>query len=120
MNRRGQICIDWLLGSDLFRERKSFFSPDTDAAIHREHVLVAHFLQIVGGKRYDLAVWGRRSANATFSNPHATDKSTQLIFGMDLTPLIANANLDIADHVCGFIDKFKADARRKISRQLRR
>jgi hypothetical protein len=36
---------------ELFRERKSFFAPDTNAAIHREHVLVAHFLQVVGGKR---------------------------------------------------------------------
>ena len=42
--------------------------------------------QIAGGKRYDLATLGRRAANATFFESHATDTATQLIFGMDLTP----------------------------------
>lgn len=31
--------------------------------------------QIVGGKRYDLAVEGRKRANATFCDPQATDRS---------------------------------------------
>src|SRR3954471_5882418 len=44
--------------------------------------------QIAGGKRYDIATNGRRAANATFFNSHATDNATQLIFGMDLTPLV--------------------------------
>ncbi|MGA0845595.1 MAG: PIG-L deacetylase family protein, partial [Luteolibacter sp.] len=44
--------------------------------------------QIAGGKRYDLATYGRRSANATFFDSHATDAATQLIYGMDLTPLV--------------------------------
>ena len=35
--------------------------------------------QIAGGKRYDLAAHGRRAANATFLNSHATDAATQLI-----------------------------------------
>jgi LmbE family N-acetylglucosaminyl deacetylase len=45
--------------------------------------------QISGGKRYDLATRGRRRANATFFESHSTDKSENVIFGMDLTPLIA-------------------------------
>ncbi|MBU6409109.1 MAG: PIG-L family deacetylase [Verrucomicrobia bacterium] len=73
--------------------------------------------QIAGGKRYDLAVAGRRFANATFFNPRATDVSTQIIFGMDLTPLAANETADIADFVCGFIDKFKRDVRRRLSKR---
>jgi LmbE family N-acetylglucosaminyl deacetylase len=32
--------------------------------------------QIAGGKRYDLAIAGRRAANATFFDSHATDNST--------------------------------------------
>lgn len=72
--------------------------------------------QIAGGKRYDLAVAGRRFANATFSNPHATDKATQIIFGMDLSPLIFD-EVDIADFVCSFVEKLKLDVREKISKR---
>ena len=74
--------------------------------------------QISGGKRYDAATAGRRAANATFFESHATDKSTQLIFGMDLTPLVADETVDIADYVCGFIEKFQADVREKLTKRL--
>ena len=50
--------------------------------------------QICGGKRYDLAARGRRRAHATFFESHATDKSENVIFGMDLTPLIAEDSLE--------------------------
>ncbi len=74
--------------------------------------------QIAGGKRYDLATLGRRAANATFFDSHSTDSTTQLIFGMDLTPLVADETLDIADYVMGFIDRFRADVRQKLSKRL--
>jgi LmbE family N-acetylglucosaminyl deacetylase len=74
--------------------------------------------QIAGGKRYDLATLGRRSANATFFSSHTTDTATQLIFGMDLTPLVADATLDIADYALSFIDEFRADVKGKISQRL--
>lgn len=63
--------------------------------------------QISGGKRYDLAAEGRRLANATFSKSHACDTYTGLNYAMDLTPLIKDNTLDIADYVCGYIDRFK-------------
>jgi LmbE family N-acetylglucosaminyl deacetylase len=75
--------------------------------------------QIAGGKRYDLATLGRRAANATFFESHATDKTSQLIFGMDLTPLALDEKLDIADFVCAAIDRFKADVRAKLSKRLK-
>jgi LmbE family N-acetylglucosaminyl deacetylase len=74
--------------------------------------------QIAGGKRYDLATAGRRAANATFFESHATDKATQLIFGMDLTPVVADESKDIVEYVCGFIDTLKADVRRKLDSRL--
>lgn len=49
--------------------------------------------QIAGGKRYDLAVAGRRRANATFLEAHAVDDAEQLCFGIDLTPLITDDSL---------------------------
>jgi len=47
--------------------------------------------QISGGKRYDLAVEGRRRANATFLDSHAIDSCDQAIYAWDLTPLTTNS-----------------------------
>jgi len=74
--------------------------------------------QIAGGKRYDLATLGRRAANATFFDAHATDESNQLIFGIDLTPLVIDDSKDIIAYVLGFLDRFKDDVCQKLSRQL--
>jgi len=53
--------------------------------------------------------------NGVFDS-HSTDAATQLVFGIDLTPLVADESLDIADYVCGFIEQFKADVRHKLSK----
>jgi LmbE family N-acetylglucosaminyl deacetylase len=74
--------------------------------------------QIAGGKRYDLATLGRRAANATFFNSHATDAATQLIFGLDLTPLVTDESKDIASYVCDLIDQFNADVSLKLNQRL--
>ena len=74
--------------------------------------------QIAGGKRYDLATLGRRAANATFFESHATDCANQLIFGMDLTPAVADETRDILDFVCGYLDRFHADVKKKLSQRL--
>jgi hypothetical protein len=76
--------------------------------------------QIAGGKRYDLATLGRRSANATFFDSHATDAATQLIFGMDLTPLVAAEARDIVEYTTGFIEQFRAEVTTKLARRLGR
>jgi LmbE family N-acetylglucosaminyl deacetylase len=74
--------------------------------------------QIAGGKRYDLATQGRRQANATFLESHASDKTTMQIFGMDLTPLVADEQLDLLDYVCGYIEKFRAEVWQKLGKRL--
>lgn len=74
--------------------------------------------QIAGGKRYDLASLGRRAANATFFDSHSTDAATQVIFGMDLTPLVKDTSLDIVTYVSSFIDSFREDVRGKLSARL--
>jgi LmbE family N-acetylglucosaminyl deacetylase len=75
--------------------------------------------QIAGGKRYDLATLGRRRANATYFQPHATDAAGQLIFAMNLTPLIHDPALDPTTYVCEFIDRFRNDVRGKLERHFR-
>ena len=70
--------------------------------------------QISGGKRYDLATAGRRVANATYFASHGTDQETALSFAMDLTPLVEDPSLSVAEYVLGFIDSFRNDVERRL------
>ena len=63
--------------------------------------------QITGGKRYDDAVAGRRKAHATFFESHNVDESDALSFAMDMTALVQDNDLLIADFVASLIDQFK-------------
>ena len=74
--------------------------------------------QIAGGKRYDLAVAGRRLANATFAASHGVDTATGLLYGMDLTPLIKDVNMDIVTYVQGYINRFGADVAARLKKVL--
>ena len=76
--------------------------------------------QISGGKRYDLGVIGRRRANATFFESHAVDRSESIAFAMDLTPLVQDGMLDIANYVDGFIRRFRNDVLVKLQRRIGR
>jgi hypothetical protein len=72
--------------------------------------------QVEGGKRYDLATVGRRRANASYFQSHATDEAEQLWFAMDLTPLVRDDSLDIGRFVLAHIDKFRRSVEEKINR----
>jgi len=74
--------------------------------------------QIVGGKRYDLAVLGRRVANATFHDAHASDQETSLQWALDLTPLIHDPKLDVVDYTLGFVERLKQDVSARLRRAL--
>ncbi len=65
--------------------------------------------QISGGKRYDLAAIGRRTANATFHTAHVVDQATAISWAMDLTPLLHDDALSPLDFVLGHVDRFRAD-----------
>jgi LmbE family N-acetylglucosaminyl deacetylase len=72
--------------------------------------------QIAGGKRYDLAVHGRRSANATFFESHAVDRHQLVSFAMDLTPLIVDPSRDVAAFTCALVDRLQDDIGDRIAR----
>ncbi len=74
--------------------------------------------QIAGGKRYDLAVIGRRTANATFSQAHATDQESAMQWAMDLTPLVQDESLDPIAYTTGFIDRLKTDVTNRLRLSL--
>lgn len=70
--------------------------------------------QVTGGKRYDLATAGRRLANATYFASHGTDDESALNFAMDLTPLVVDPNLPVAEYVLAFVDRFRADVEKRM------
>lgn len=76
--------------------------------------------QIAGGKRYNLAVTGRRRANATFFDSHTTDRADALAYAMDLTPLIQEDTLDLVDFTMSFVERFSKSVRQALERQLGR
>jgi len=79
--------------------------------------LVAVFeSQIAGGKRYDLAAMGRRLSNATFFASHATDKTNAISFAMDLTPLVHDEKLSVADFTAAHIERLRADVTARIKK----
>jgi LmbE family N-acetylglucosaminyl deacetylase len=101
--------LGWMLDDD-----KVLF--DCSSQENLQIALVGVFdSQVSGGKRYDLATMGRRRANATYLASHDVDMSTGMAFGMDLTPLIINPDLDISAYVKSFIDRFAADVNNLIS-----
>ena len=95
--------LDWLLDSD-----KAVL--DDSARPNLAAKLIGAFeSQIAGGKRYDLAIAGRRLANATFHTAHATDRATALTWAMDLTPLVQNHRLSVEKFTLAYIDRLRAD-----------
>lgn len=102
--------------------------PDEDKVVldatgseHMAAALLGVFdSQISGGKRYDLATLGRWRANATYLQSHDVDKAQHSIFAMNLTPLVRNDKLDIADYVVGYIDKLRQDVKGRLDKFLPR
>ena len=72
--------------------------------------------QIAGGKRYDLASMGRRRANATYFESHGVDLTTGLSYGMDMTPLVQDKNLNPLTFVQTLIEHFSSDVGGRINR----
>lgn len=75
--------------------------------------------QITGGKRYDKAVAGRREANATFFESHETDSYSALSWGMDLTPLILQPELDMVEYTVSYIDRFRDDVAARLRKFIK-
>lgn len=102
--------LDWMTDDDKV-------ALDVAGREHLAAALVGVFdSQIAGGKRYDLATAGRRRAHATYHASHGTDETDALVFAMDLTPLILDEDLNIAQYAMSYIERFGDD----VSSRLRR
>ncbi|MFN2232583.1 MAG: PIG-L deacetylase family protein [Anaerolineales bacterium] len=102
--------LDWMLDDD-----KVFFDVSDHENLHSA-LLGVFDSQIAGGKRYDLATMGRRRAHATYFASHGLDITTSLIYAVDLTPLIADKNLDINTFINGYIHRFANDAAARLEK----
>lgn len=95
--------LDWLPDEDKVR-----LDVSGHEALAAE--LMACFRSQLGAKRYDLAVAGRRRANATLADPGTADTESEVVVAMDLTPLIADDALDPVEVVSSAIDRFRDEA----------
>jgi LmbE family N-acetylglucosaminyl deacetylase len=106
--------LDWLVDAD--KRVLPLDDPDNLGL-----TLAAVFdSQIAGGKRYDLAVQGRRLAHATFFESHAVDRHGLVNFAMDLTPLVADSTLDVGSFTARLVDALRHDAEARIAKLTRR
>jgi len=103
-------ALDWMLDSDKVM-------MDLSDHENLQFALLGVFdSQIAGGKRYDLASMGRRRANATYFESHGVDNTTGLSYGMDMTPLMNDADLDPAEFVGGFMQRFANEVHERVGR----
>lgn len=102
--------LDWLCDED-----KAVL--DTSAHQNLSAALLGVFdSQIAGGKRYDLATLGRRSANATFFASHAVDECDSMTYGLDITDLVDDTTLSPDKFISKYIDRFKDEVVKRIER----
>jgi Uncharacterized proteins, LmbE homologs len=111
-----------VLGAEVWRDLDWLVDEDKVALDSgRRQDLAAELLktfdsQVTGGKRYDLATLGRRLAHATFHTSHATDRFAGITWAMDLTPLVNDPTLDVADYTLGYIDRLRADVAQRVAK----
>ena len=111
-----------ILGCEVWRDLD--WMPDEDKVAldvskkeNLANALVGIFdSQITGGKRYDRAAVGRRYANATFFHAGGQDRTEQLTFAMDLTPLVEDSEMDVKDYVLNYIEKFRGEVESNLDR----
>ena len=72
--------------------------------------------QIGGGKRYEQALPGRQSANATFDQSHVVDQSSAITLAMDLSGLIQNEHIAYGDFMEAVFCDFTTDVIQRINR----
>jgi LmbE family N-acetylglucosaminyl deacetylase len=110
-----------VLGCEVWRDLD--WLPDSekvalDSGRHPElarKLLAVFDSQISGGKRYDLAAMGRRSANATFHTSHATDSVSGITWAIDLTPVTAEGGPTVGELTLSLVSRFGADVAKRLS-----
>jgi len=95
--------LDWALDADKVA-LDSGRQPELAARI-----IAAFKSQIAGGKRYDLATPGRRTAHATFHASHATDRFGGITWAVDLRPLLEPGGPGLESFAESIVTRFRED-----------
>ncbi len=109
-----------VLGCEVWRDLDWLVEADKVALDAGRHpalavkLLQAFDSQVTGGKRYDLATLGRRSAHATYHTSHATDRVAGITWAMDLTPLVADPALGVEEFTLEHIRRLETDVQARI------
>ncbi|MBV6449415.1 MAG: hypothetical protein MHPDNHAH_00125 [Anaerolineales bacterium] len=102
--------LDWMLDDD-----KIGF--DLSGQQNMQSALVAVFdSQISGGKRYDLALEGRKRANATYFQSHSVDAASGVSLAMDMTPLIQDDAREPLVFIRELLQHFTDDVEARLKR----
>lgn len=110
-----------VLGCEVWRDLD--WLPDSekvalDSGRHPElarRLLAVFDSQISGGKRYDIAAIGRRSANATFHTSHATDAISGITWAIDLTPVTRDGGPTVSELTLSLVSRFGADVAKRLT-----
>lgn len=100
--------LDWLADTD---------KVALDSGRHPDlarRLLAAFDSQIAGGKRYDLAAIGRRSANATFHTSHATDRFAGITWAVDLTSVTLDGGPSIHEFAASLVSRLADDVSQRL------
>lgn len=105
--------LDWLPA-----ERKVVL--DVSGHENLESELLSVFVsQTKGGKRYDVAVSGRRRAQATFLDSHLPDRLTSAVYALDLTPVVVDNSMDIKTFLGDIMNEFRKTVEGENERLIR-
>ncbi len=100
--------LDWALDAD-----KVALDSGRQPQLARQ-LIAAFKSQIAGGKRYDLAALGRRTAHATFHTSHATDRLEGITWAVDLQPLLEPGGPSLESYAESALARFRDDVLRRI------
>jgi LmbE family N-acetylglucosaminyl deacetylase len=102
--------LDWLL------DEEKVVRDVSDKPELSMNLLKVFESQIAGGKMYDVAVNGRRCANATFHESHNVDEMKKAEYFLDMTPLVENDTLSPSDFMTEVIDRMKNDVTNRLKK----
>ena len=104
--------LDWLVDADKV-------ALDAGQRPELAEALIKIFdSQIAGGKRYDTATIGRRAANATYDTPRQTDAAAAVTWALDLTALVMDEKLSVADFTLAHVERLRADIAARLAKFL--
>jgi len=89
---------------------------DVSAHASLQGELIRVFASQTSGKRYDLAALGRRQAHATFRSSDRADAASGVVFGVDLTSLLAPDAPTLQEFSLDLVDAFRRDVEARFAR----